>query len=427
MRFKSRTIVGTSKNLISSFKNLFFIPSLTLRASYPTIFRGCLMYVCVVFALAVMLLLAGCGCKEDKADSQKTLVAVAAVKRGVIEQSITLTGELKPVAYVQVSPKISGRLARLALEDGTAVEENTAVKKGQVLAVLEHGELKAQVERAKASVVAAEASLKQAGVDMEEKRRDSERMENLFQAGSATEKQRDTALTQYQLSLAAVQSCQARLDEAGAACRAVQAALDESFIRSPMDGVVGRKFVDEGDMVSPGNPIASVLPMDRLKFLLDIPQRYLSNVKQFQIELSVDAWPGRIFACQREKVYPEINSRTRTFTMEMSVSNPVEDDGSYVLRPGMYATARIVLGRKENAIVVPADSLIRLSGRYYTFIVEDGIARRREVVVGLWSGNNMEIKEGLKVDQQMVVNGQDKLTDNTPVAIIEPAQQGGIR
>jgi RND family efflux transporter MFP subunit len=194
-----------------------------------------------------------------------------------------------------------------------------------------------------------------------------------------------------------------------------------------MDGVVGRKFADEGDMVSPGSPIASILPMDRLKFLLNIPDIYLSNIKQSRVELAVDAWPGRTFACQIEKVYPEINTQTRTFTMELSAPNPPLEDGSYPLRPGMYATAKIALERKENVIVVPADSLIRLSGRYYTFIVEDGIARRREVVVGLWSGNNMEIKEGLKVDQQMVVNGQDKLTDNTPVAIIGPAQQGGIR
>ena len=383
------------------------------------------MYVCVVFALAVILLLAGCGGKKDKSDSQKTLVAVVAVKKGVIEQSITLTGELKPVAYVQISPKISGRLARLALEDGTAVEENTAVRKGDVLAVLEHRELKAQVERAKASVVVAEALLKQSGVDLQDKRRDKERMENLFKAGSVTEKQRDTAVTQYQLSLAAVQSSKARLNEAKAACRVAEAVLDESFIRSPMDGVVGRKFADEGDMVSPGVPIVSVLPMDRLKFLLDIPERYLSDIKQSQIELTVDAWPGRTFACQIEKVYPEINTRTRTFTMETSAPNPVQEDGSYSLRPGMYATAKIVLQRKEDAIVVPADSLIRLSGKHYAFIVEGGIAGRVEVAVGIWSGNEMEIKEGLKAGQMLVVSGQDKLTDKTAVEIIEPAHQEG--
>ena len=354
-----------------------------------------------------------------------TLVAVVAVKKGVIEQSITLTGELKPVAYVQISPKISGRLARLALEDGTAVEENTAVRKGEVLAVLEHRELKAQVERAKASVVVAEALLKQSGVDLQDKRRDKERMENLFKAGSVTEKQRDTAVTQYQLSLAAVQSSKARLNEAKAACRVAEAVLDESFIRSPMDGVVGRKFADEGDMVSPGVPIVSVLPMDRLKFLLDIPERYLSDIKQSQIELTVDAWPGRTFACQIEKVYPEINTRTRTFTMETSAPNPVQEDGSYSLRPGMYATAKIVLQRKENAIVVPADSLIRLSGKHYAFIVEGGIAGRVEVAVGIWSGNEMEIKEGLKAGQMLVVSGQDKLTDKTAVEIIEPAHQEG--
>jgi RND family efflux transporter MFP subunit len=328
---------------------------------------------------------------------------------------------------VQLSPKISGRLWRLSLDDGTAVKENVWVKKGQVVAVLEHNELKARVQQVKAAVQTAEAMVTQANVDIEDKLRDKGRMENLFKEGSITEKQKDAAVTAYELAKAAVAGAQARLSEAQAAVNQAQITLDEAFIKAPLTGVISKKFVDEGDMVSPGVPIVSVLPMETLKSLIDVPAQYLATVdpNRTQIHLSVDAYPDRTFSTRVEKIYPAINSQTRTFTIELRVPNEKGAAGDYLLRPGMYATARVILQRRDNVIVVPADSLIRLSGKYLAYVVENNIAKRNDVEVGLWSGPIMQIKSGLKAGELLVVNGQHKLTDGTPVEIIKSAQQKG--
>jgi RND family efflux transporter MFP subunit len=375
-------------------------------------------------AVIAVLLLGLSACKNKTSavaqDEQKAVaVVVEMVKTGPIEQAITLTGELRPQAYVELSPKISGRLQRLALDDGTAVKENVWVLKGQVVAVLEHQEMEAQLDRAEAAVQTAEAMVTQAKVDIEDKLRDKGR----------TEKQRDAAVTAYELAKAGVQSVEARLNESRAVLNQAQVSLDESFLKSPLTGVISKKFVDEGNMVSPAGPVVALLPMETLKFLINVPAQYLATMdpNKTQIHLSVDAYPDRMFAGRIEKIHPAVNPQTRTFTMELSVPNGKGADDTYLLRPGMYATARVILERRENAVIVPADSLVRLSGKHLAYVVENNVAKRRDVQIGLWSGSVIEVKTGLKAGEQLVVNGQHKLTDGTPVEIVKPAgQQEGI-
>lgn len=372
-----------------------------------------------------LLILAVCFSACDKKDSapvedQAIAVVVETVKTGSIEQVITLTGELKPLVQVELSPRMGGRLERLSLDDGTPVRENTPVAKGQTLAVLEHRELSARVEQLNASIGTAEAAVRQAKAESADKQKNKVRMENLFKEGSVTEQQKDLAATAFEVADAMVQSAQARLTETRAAQQQAQVLLDDAFVKSPIDGIVSRRHVDEGNMVNPASSILSLLPMEKLKFLIDVPAQYLSTIvpDKTDIRLSVDAYPKELFPAKIEKIYPAISPQTRTFTMELSVDNRRNPDGTYLLRPGMYATAGIVLDRRENAVVVPADSLVRLSGKYLAYVVESNVAIRKDVEVGLWSGQQMEIRSGLSAGMQLVIGGQHKLTDNTPVEII---------
>ncbi len=384
-------------------------------------------------AVAVSVLFCGCSKKPPAAAEQLAIaVLVETVQTGTIEQVITLTGELKPKVQVELSPRLAGRLERLSLDDGTPVRENTPVAKGQVLAVLEHRELSARVEQLNASIGTAEAAIRQAKAELADKQKNKVRMENLFKEGSVTEQQKDLAATAFEVADAMVQSAQARLLETRAALLQAQVSLDDAFVKSPIDGVVSRRYIDEGNMVSPASPMLSLLPMEKLKFLVDVPAQYLSTIvpDKTDIRLSVDAYPNENFPAKVEKIYPAISPQTRTFTMELSVDNHRNPDGSYLLRPGMYATAGIVLDRRENVIVVPADSLVRLSGNYLAYVVENNVARRKDVEAGLWSGAQMEIKSGLSAGMQIVVGGQHKLTDNTPVEVIAAsaaAEKDGLK
>lgn len=389
--------------------------------------------IVIVFAglSLAMVTVVSISCKnksEPNPSGQRNLPTVAVVtmpvSKGSLERGITLTGELEPEEMVYLSPKISGRLERLSLDDGTEVKENTLVAAGQTVAVLEHQDLKAQYDRAEAGVQTAAAVLKQVQADIEEKQRDNIRMENLFKAGSATEKQRDVAVTTLAVAQAAVDQANAQLAEAQAAQKQAKVVLDEAFLKAPISGVVSRKLIDIGNMVNPAVPIVSIVPMENFKFLVDVPTQYLStmDIQNTLVSLSADAWPGRTFATGIEKVYSTVNPQTRTFTLELSVKNEKGPQGDYLLRPGMYATAHIVLERCEDAVVVPADSLVRRTGTYLAYVVENNIAVCKTVQVGIWSGNQMEVKSGLEPGQMLVVSGQHKLTAGTPVEVVKTIQ-----
>jgi len=357
-------------------------------------------------------------------------VRTAKVRRGAIELAISLTGEVKAVSSVEVKPKISGRLERLALDDGSPVVEGTRVKAGQVIAVLEHKDLEAQVAQANAAIETAKAGITSANVNLKDKQREKLRMENLFKQGSATEKQRDAALADYDRAAASLEQAGAQLAQAQAALQLAEVTLQEAFLRAPMDAVVSEKFVDPGAMVGPATALVCIMPMVELKFLMGVPGPFVPRIVpgRTSVEIKVDAYPGREFPSRIANVYPTMDPATRTATVEIRIRNSTDDAGRYLLRPGMYATGHLVLEKKDNAVVVRADALVRHLNEYYAFVVSDGVARTRSVQLGLRSGEDVEIIKGLSEGEELVVSGQHKLTDATPVERAgDTGETGGTR
>ncbi len=390
-------------------------------------------------------------------DNRAVRVRTAPVQARTIEQALLLTGEIRSTALVEITPKISGRLERLALDDGTPVAEGTPVRDGDVVAVLEHRDLKAQVdqaaaalktaeaavETAKASVAAADAAVKAAEVTLADKNREKDRMESLFKQGSATEKQRDQAVTEYDRAVAdkvryeaertaagaRVAQAEAAKNQAGAALQLTEVTFQEAFIKSPLTGVVCAKHVDPGAMVGPATPVVGVQPMDEMKFLVAVPGDLLARIspEKTAVEIGVGAYPGRQFESRVSKVYPTLDPATRTVTLEILVANEKTDGGEYLLRPGMYATARLIVERRENALALPADTLVRRLDKYFAFVVRDGVAHSRSVKVGMRSGEFIEILDGLSAGEEIVVSGQHRLTDGTPVERVEGDDLGGAQ
>lgn len=394
---------------------------------------------------------------ESPAETQAASVRVAAVRADAVEEALTLTGEVMAIATVEVTPKIAGRLERLALASGAAVTEGTAVAKGEVIAVLEHKDLEARAAQAAAAVKTAEAAVATAGAAVEaagagvaaadvalaDKKREKERMARLHEQGSATERQRDQAETQHdqavadgrraaaELTAARARLAQARAAQAqaDAAARLADVTLQEAFLKSPLTGVVCLKHVDPGAMVGPATPIVRVQAMDELKVLVAVPGSALPKIVPDTTAVTVcaDAYPDRQFACRISKVYPTVDAATRTATVEIRIRNERNDRGEHLLRPGLYVTARIVVQRKDRVVVVPADVLIRRLGKYYAFVVEGGLARRRLVTLGLRSGERVEIVGGLSLGEGVVVSGQHRLTDGSPVKRVRAGQGEGAR
>lgn len=354
-------------------------------------------------------------------------VRVAEVGTGSVTNAIRLTGALEAIRRVDLVPKISGRLERLALEDGTAVLEGTAVRAGEVVAVIDHRDISAQLVQAKAAVETARAAIDTARVVLKDRERERRRMEKLFVEGSTTEQQRDLAVTAYEQAVTGLAQTEAQLVQAQAAVEVIEVSLTEAFIRAPMDGVVSVKFADPGAMVNATTPIVQVIPMEELKFLVAIPGPYLHLLAPGRTQVSVhsDAVPGRTFTGAIARVHPAVDPVTRTATVEVRLENGKSGAGEWLLRPGLYAEGRIILQERRDVVVLPADVALRRGPRFLAFVVTaDDRAETRELTVGVRDGNLLEIVAGLRAGERVVVMGQHRLTDGHPVRLADQTGKG---
>ena len=365
-----------------------------------------------VLVVGMAFWMTGCSSEAKKAAAKKmppVAVRTAKVEPGEISEKLQFTGELESPLSVQVCAKSQGRLGKLALKDGREVTEGVVVRKDDVMAEIEHRDLEAQLTLAEAQVQQSEALLK-------DKERERKRLEALFAQDVATEQARDAAV-------AAHESAQAALAQARAQQQLARVNLEESFLRAPMDGVVAERYVDPGAMVGASTPIVRLVQMSPLRLMVSVPGRMLPALTpgQTPVEVRTDVYPDRVFHCVVNRIFPTVDAKTRTAQVEILLENACDENGLWLLRPGMYATAEIRMAMRTSALMVPASSVLRVLDRHIVFVVEGPVARAASVKTGIRSGDQVEIVEGLSAGDEYVVMGQNKLTDGVEVERVKNA------
>jgi RND family efflux transporter MFP subunit len=354
-------------------------------------------------------------------------VRTAKVSTGSVTNAIKLTGALEAIRIVDVMPKISGRLETLALEDGTLVLEGTVVSNRQIIAVIDHREIAARLAQARAAVRTSQTAIETAKIVVKDRLREKNRMDKLFVEGSTTEQQRDLALTAYEQAATELVQAEAKLVQAQTAVDVIDVDLTEAYLHAPMDGVVSVKYVDPGAMVNASTRVVQIMPMEELKFLLALPGPYLRFIETGRtvVQVSSDVAPDRVFSGVIARIYPAVDAVTRTATVEVRLTNAKDASGAWVLRPGLYAEGRIVLEVRREAVILPADVLLRRGERFLAFVVKEGKAETRLLRVGVRDNNRFEIVDGLTAGEQVVVAGQHRLTDGQPVRLADDSAMQG--
>jgi len=332
-------------------------------------------------------------------------VEVEPVGTGAIEQTVELTGAVMANKRVEVASKVAGRIESLAavMPDGkrVPVDVGLSLVQGQPLAVIDHDMHQAQVAAAQAEVKARQVQLEQA-------QRESKRIVALLEGGSATEQAKDQAATALELATTGLNLAKANLDLA-------QINLRESTIVSPIDGVVTARLIDEGNLVAQGQRIVSIADIKTVKVLAAAPERYASRICQgMPVKLTVDAFKDRVFETTAYCIYPALDEQTHTLRVEIRLPN---EDG--VLRPGMFARVKLILARRDAAMVIPRDAI--LGGKIdpaYVYVAENGRATKRIVEIGLMDGDRYEIASGLQAGESLVVNGMHRLADGAAIEIV---------
>ncbi|MCD6385154.1 efflux RND transporter periplasmic adaptor subunit [Candidatus Sumerlaeota bacterium] len=388
------------------------------------------MIICCVCLIHLL------GIEVSVAKEKAVPVEVIEAKIQKIEQEISVTGDICAFNQVVVYSKVNGVIEELKVEKGDRV------KKGDVLAIVEHNmELsqkaqaeagvaaaKATIQQAKAQKNVALASLKQAEAQLELAKLEKERITQLFKNNTVSKQQYDEVMAKYKVSVATRDLAEANLKAAEAGIIAAEAALQQAlaqlkqieiriqdyYIRAPISGIISKRFVDEGAMDSPQQPIVEITQMDKVKVITEVAEKDIALIRPgLSAEFNVESYPEKTFTGKVVLIDPTLDVHTRTMGLEIHSENP-----ELLLKPGMFAHLCIKAGERET-LCITQDALMRLPGTgvYYVFKVVNGVAEKVNVTLGVKKGNLVEITSGLEPGDIVVVTGQGVLKTGTPVQI----------
>ena len=186
-------------------------------------------------------------------------------------------------------------------------------------------------------------------------------------------------------------------------------------VTSPISGVVGRVYLDKGANVTLATPVALIVNMDEVQVKIDVTEKDLPKLKRDQIaEVKVDAYSSEIFQGRVLKISPVVDLNTRTAPVWINIANP-----QHRLKPGMFARIKLMVGERQNALVVMRDAVIEEDSQRYVFIAEKKRASKKKVELGLESDGKYEVVKGLKEGDQAIVLGPSDLKDGDSVKIVE--------
>lgn len=350
---------------------------------------------------------------EHRAGKQPVPVEVVEIEHGPIEWLRTFTGTLEARAEFVVAPEVGGRLERL---NADLADE---VTRGQVVAVLDDAEYVQAVARARADLAVARASQAEARSLLEIAERELKRIEQLRERGVISESQRDAAKAEELAKLASMEVTKAQVARAEAELEAARIRLRYTQVAAGWRGgsdrrVVAERYVDEGETVAANTSLLRIVELDPITGVFFVTEREYGRLRHGQeVTLSTDAFPGETFHGVVQRIAPVFRESTRQARVELRVSNP-----DLRLKPGMFVRATVLLGREEEAVIVPEQALTTRDGRTGVFVVvsQGTSATWREVQPGIRQGERVQV-QGEGLDGKVVVLGQQMLDDRTSVRI----------
>jgi multidrug efflux pump subunit AcrA (membrane-fusion protein) len=345
-------------------------------------------------------------------------VNVVHVEQTPLDRAVTVTGTLAAEEQVILSLKVTGRLEEMLVDLGSPV------RRGQVVARLTPTDFDLRLRQAVAALQQARARLgldpdgeddtidiertslvRQAQAGLDEARRQRDRYATFVERGISARAELESADAQlqiadgrYQDALEEVRNRQAILAQRRSEVALARQQLDDTTLRSPIDGIVRERHGFAGEYRAAGTPVVTVVRQHPLRLQLAVPERASSNVKAGQIvHVSVEG-DGQMYQGRVARLSPAITEGNRTLAIEAEVPN---EHGR--LRPGMFARAEIVTDRIES-IVVPQSALVIFAGVEKLLLARDGTVREQRVRTGRRLDDRVEILDGVETGDLVITN-----------------------
>jgi multidrug efflux pump subunit AcrA (membrane-fusion protein) len=413
---------------------------------FPTQLKLALLVVLLAVAVGLVESCGGSKAnvrKEEGAATPKVVeVTTAAAIRRDLPEFFEATGSLAGDEQTDVAPQTAGKVVEVGVDIGSAV------KRGQMLVKLDDAELKlrvnqaqAQVEQAKAAVRQAEekiglrpgqsfdpsrvADVAAAKVSLDLADKNLKRAEKLIESGDVSrsfydqqraqrdqlKEQYDSAIAQARQNFAAVEVARTNVANAEAQLALARKNLSYAVIPAPIDGFVSERTADLGEYVSPTQKVATIVRTNPLRVRIDIPEQAIPQVRVGQsVSATTSAWPDKGFSGRIARIAPSVTANSRTLTVEAEIEN-----SSGALKPGQFATVRILQPRPVPAVLVPARAVITDAGVSRVYVIKDGHAEQRLVQLGQTEGDLVQLKSGVAADEKVATSNLEQLADGVPV------------
>ncbi len=308
---------------------------------------------------------------------QPIFVEISSIKEANFADEFETIGSLNSLDSIHISSELAGQIASIHFKPGSVVQ------KGTLLIQLDNTVLKSQLATAKANLILSESVY--------------QRNQELAKRKLASEQALDKAL--------------ADLKEKQNIVKAKEAQLFKLSLRAPFTGTLGSRKISVGQYVKVGQPLVSLIAIQKLKVEYTLPENLIAHIRQGQkVQVISDAFPGQIYQGLVNYIAPNVDKETRTIAVEALIDNRQNR-----LSPGLFVRVKHQLDEPKKRFLIPEESVIPTISGQKVFIFDKGKAIAKRVKVGSHDGDMIEVREGLKPTDLVIIRGQHKLKEGAPV------------
>jgi membrane fusion protein (multidrug efflux system) len=322
-------------------------------------------------------------------------VNVAPVQRKNLNSYLVLNGIVEPERKIEIFSRLSAYVKQIVKEEGAYVREN------DVLALLDDTEIKISYEQAK-------IELEQAKLSLEEAESNYIRNQELIKRNLISEQDFQTQEAQYKQR-------QLDYDNRAENFKNLELQLSWTKIRALSEGYITERLIEVGDRVNANQQVYTIEDFKPLLIRVFVPTSDSIKLETGMIaEVATEVLKGRVYEGNIKLINPRIDVDTGTVKVTLEVF-----DESLSLKPGMFVEARIIIGMKENVLVIPRKAILYKQNLTYVFVLDRNQAFQREVTLGLSEEDDMEVISGLEEGETIVVVGVESLKDGQRVDVIQ--------
>lgn len=415
----------------------------------------------ILIAALTLTLFSGCAQKaQGEVSVQRTPVEAYKIAKGNIESTYIVSGQMKPISEVTVTPKAAGKVEDVMKDLGDRVEvgeklfviETTSLYKqlAQINAQLVQSEAgitlasiglqRSQGSSLTQQLMQAEQAVEQAKINYDTSKSDYENNKALYEAGALSKQMLENIKNKYELAeiqysnakenlqllkekiaQESIQSAQAQLNQAEAGKEILEAQkelllqqIEDSVVKAPISGIVASENVEIGQMVSQQTPAYTIVDMDKVVVETNVTERIINKIAAGQeVVVTIKALGNKEFKGIVDALSPA--------TANMNIGYPVKiviDNQNHEIKPGMFAEVKFITQRKENAVLVPLEAVISNGDAEYVFVLQGDRVEKREIKTGFKDGTNYEVISGLQDGEQIIIKGQHFIVDGEQVRLI---------